>query len=618
MTIIQRLDPHLINQIAAGEVIERPAAIIKELVENALDATATKITITIENGGKSFLEVVDNGYGMMPDDLPLAFERHATSKLSNADLFKINTFGFRGEAIPSIAAISKVRCVSYPREENHAHEYIVEGGKIIKHAPCNGSYGTCFQIRDLFFATPARLRFLKSDTTETNHIKDTVMKLALANPKVAFVLKTLTRNIFDWPNTSPEQRIAQVIGQDFIKNSTPVLLERDGYQLHGFAGLPVYSRSNAQDQHLFVNNRWIRDRQLISILRAAYQDQLMAGRYPMVVLFLTLPMDEVDVNVHPCKTEVRFQDPQRVRSIIIQGLKQALSAASQQTPEIMQHMAMNFMSGKTATGQLRQANQYTAKINPSYQSPVYQAKPIFRTDYNHKPMAGIAQLRNTEQPVMLAAEEITPKSLSQDNPQDFTQDFPQDFPMGASKAQIFNTFIIAQNADEMIIVDQHAAHERIVYEDLKKQWASSKIAKQPLISPAYVNLKSPQLLDVYDTNKELILAQGFTIDSFAPQTLVVHAQPAICHLNNLESFFNDLLDDMAEVSDAAHLQEKLWKKLASYACHHSIRAGKTLSLEEMNVLLRQMEQTERSQVCNHGRPTFVKLTLKDLEKLFDR
>ncbi len=583
---IEKLDPHLVNQIAAGEVIERPAAILKELVENSIDAGALRVDVDVEDGGRALIAIRDNGCGISVDDIALAFERHATSKLSTGDLFAINTFGFRGEALPSIASISRTQMITRTSADEHAWKITIDGGKSSLLAPHQAAIGTTLEVRDIFYATPARLKFLKNATTELGHCKDMLARIAMANPHVHFTFKADNRNIYDWPSGSLTTRIAQVMGNEFSQNTVPVLLEREGYSLEGLVSLPTYSRSQANDQYIYVNNRWVRDRNVSGILRVAYQDVLMTGRHPMAVLFFNLDGREVDVNVHPAKTEVRFRDSGFVRSFLIQGVKQSLQAS--------QHTASPSI-GNLVLG------AFTSPNLKNFTNTNINYKPILRDSYpSAKPHPIAAFIQPTYAPV-LEQEEVA-----------------IDYPMGIAKAQVFETFIVAQTNDALLVIDQHAAHERIVYEELKSQWsAQGKLPSQPLLQPEYIELSENDCV-LFEQNQPLFEQIGFVIDVYSSKTLVVHSTPIACHLQGSKEFIHDVLADFKVLGEGVSAIEVLWEKLSSHACHNSIRAGKTLSLAEMNALLRQMESTPKSAMCNHGRPTFVKLDKKSLEKLFER
>ncbi|MEI6628141.1 MAG: DNA mismatch repair endonuclease MutL [Alphaproteobacteria bacterium] len=589
---INRLNPHLINQIAAGEVIERPAAILKELVENAIDAGALKIDIEVEDGGKAFIAVHDNGTGIEHSQIPLAFERHATSKLADEDLFAINTFGFRGEALPSIASISRVQLITRTYLCEHAWKINVEGGEFSAILPHQANTGTTIEIRDIFYATPARLKFLKNSLTELNHCKEILSRLAMANQNVHFTFKSDGKLVYDWKAGLLTDRMAQVMGSSFVENTVPVLLERNGYRVEGLVSLPTYSRSQANDQYIYVNNRWVKDRNVAGILRVAYQDVLMNGRHPMATLFLTLDKREVDVNVHPAKTEVRFRDSQFIRSFLIQAVKQSLQGA--------QHASSPEMS-------LAIVNSFKTSSRPAQHSSAasssYYHKPILKDTY---PSARPTPVAAFVEPAYVASLNLSDQKME------------ASYPMGLAKAQIFETFIIAQTSDALLLVDQHAAHERIVYEELKTQYQEKgKLPSQSLMHPEFIELNEIDC-EIFKNNQEIFKDIGFIIEVYSTKTLVIHSTPLTCHNLNLKSFIQDVLEDLKSLGESLSATEIIWEKLASKACNNSIRAGRTLSTAEMNALLRQMELTPKSAQCNHGRPTFVKLDKKSLEKLFER
>lgn len=589
---INRLNPHLVNQIAAGEVIERPAAILKELVENAIDAGALKIDIEVEDGGKAFIAVRDDGTGIEHSQIPLAFERHATSKLPDEDLFAINTFGFRGEALPSIASISRVQLITRTCFCEHAWKISVEGGEFSAILPHQASTGTTIEIRDIFYATPARLKFLKNSLTELNHCKEMLSRLAMANQSVHFTFKADGKLIYDWKARPLTERMAQVMGSSFVENTVPVLLERNGYRVEGLVSLPTYSRSQANDQYIYVNNRWVKDKNVAGILRVAYQDVLMNGRHPMAALFLTLDKREVDINVHPAKTEVRFRDSQFIRSFLIQAVKQSLQGA--------QHASSPEMS-------LAIVNSFKTSSRPAQHSSTasssYYHKPILKDTY---PSARPTPVAAFVEPAYVASLNLPCEKVE------------VDYPMGLAKAQIFETFIVAQTSDALLLVDQHAAHERIVYEELKTQYQENgKLPSQSLMHPEFIELSETDC-EIFKNNQKIFKDTGFVIEVYSTQTLVVHSTPLTCNNQNLKIFIQDVLDDIKTLGEGLIAAEVIWEKLASKACYNSIRAGKSLSMAEMNALLRQMESTPKSAQCNHGRPTFVKLDKKSLEKLFER
>lgn len=581
---IKKLNPHLVNQIAAGEVIERPSAILKELVENALDAGATRIDVEVEDGGRALISIRDNGSGLSYDDIPLAFERHATSKLAHEDLFAINTFGFRGEALPSIASISRTQMVTRTVEDDHAWKITIEGGNASAIVAHQASVGTIIEVRDIFYATPARLKFLKSAGTELSHCKEMFSRIAMANPDVHFTFKSDGKTVYDLKNETLVSRIGQVMGGDFAKNTVPVLLERQGYKLEGLVSLPTYSKSQANDQFIYVNNRWVRDRNVAGILRVAYQDVLMNGRHPMAVLFFDLDKREVDVNVHPAKTEVRFRDLHFVRNFLIQGVKQSLKAAQHTSAPIMEDLILGAFQTPKRT---------------DYSTINVSSKPFLRDSYpSAKPSPIAAFISPSYGPILEQEDTLA------------------DYPMGLAKTQLFETFIVAQTDDALLVIDQHAAHERVVYEDLKAQYSNGKLPSQPMLKPEYIELTEPDCT-LFAENHQLFEQIGFAIEIYPPKTVIVHSTPVTCHLKPKE-FIEDVLSDLKTLGEGVSAVEILWEKLASRACHNSIRAGKTLSLAEMNALLRQMESTPKSAQCNHGRPTFVKLDKKSLEKLFER
>jgi DNA mismatch repair protein MutL len=586
---IKRLDPHLVNQIAAGEVIERPAAIVKELIENAVDANATRIDVEIEEGGKTKILIRDNGHGINKEDIPLALERHATSKLENSDLFAINTFGFRGEAMPSIASISRLNLITRTQNDEHGWKIIVEGGNKSDISAHPSTNGTVISVSDLFFSTPARLKFLKSTGTELSYIKDTFARLSMANPNIHFTLKSENKLVYDFSPASLPERITQVMGEEFFKNSVSVFYEKDDYRIEGMVTMPTYSKSQNSDQYIYVNKRWVKDRNFSALMRVAYQDVLMHGRHPMAVMFLTLNSREVDVNVHPAKTEVRFRDQQMVRSVFINSIKQALNAVQHSAaPSYSQVALQNFSTSHKSYAKQQPTNQ-TAFVRPILKD----------SGISFKPLNDFENVKFQEKPTTLNA--ITTNNL----------------PLGLAKAQLFNTYVISQTEDALLIVDQHAAHERIVYEQLKENFKNSKLQSQALLTSAYINLNDSDF-EVFLNNKNIFQEIGFLIDTYPPQTIVVHSVPAIEGLDNFDAVLKDILIDLKTTENELSATEIIWKKLSTCACHNSIRAGKSLSILEMNELLRQMEVTEKSAMCNHGRPTYIKLDKKSLGKLFER
>ena len=607
---IRRLPPDAVNRIAAGEVVERPAAAAKELIENALDAGAKSIRVRIEGGGLTRLLVEDDGLGMSADELPMAIERHATSKLAaddsgHVDLLDIRTMGFRGEALPSIGSVSRLGILSKAVGADAAFEITVDAGRIDgpNPAPWSGltSNGTRVDVRDLFYATPARLKFMKTERSEAQAIADTVRRLALARPDVAFHLETDERIVIKLLAEHGEAsearlgRLGAVLGKEFRENAVEIGAEREGVRVSGFAGLPTFNRGSAQHQYLFVNGRPVKDRLMVGVIRAAYQDFLARDRHPMAVLFLDLDPMQVDVNVHPAKTEVRFRDSGNVRGLMIGALRHALAAAG--------HRASTTVAGAA----LGAATSHVAPSLPwtSGQARWSPARPVVETPR----YAGMSNTRaaSFEAFASAASARVEPA------PQPST-DIP---PLGVARAQVHETYIIAQTADGMVIVDQHAAHERLVYERMKAQIAGEGVRRQALLIPEIVELSEEEALRVLDRADEL-LVMGLEVEPFGRGAVAVRATPAIFGEMDVKGLIRDLADDFAEYEAGLALKERLEEVMGNMACRGSVRAGRRLTAEEMNALLRQMEVTPHSGQCNHGRPTYVELKLADIEKLFGR
>ncbi len=601
--MIRQLDETVVNRIAAGEVVERPASAVKELVENAIDSGADRITVEVANGGKSLIRVTDNGCGMTPEDLPLALARHATSKIDGKDLLNINSFGFRGEALPSLGSVGRLVITSRSETGGDAHTIAVTGGRHSVIRPAALSGGTVVELRDLFFATPARLKFLRTDRAEMQAIGDVVKRLAMAEPAVGFTLRDMTdgqnRVIF---RADPEQgdlfnalgaRLGQVMGRDFIENALPIEAEREGVRLVGYAALPTYSRGSATAQYLFVNGRPVKDRLLVGALRGAYADFLSRDRHPAVALFVDCPPERVDVNVHPAKAEVRFREPGVVRGLIVSALRHALAEAG--------HRASSTVAEATL-----------GAFRPEQQGPAR----VYQMD---RPSQGsLRAARDWQAPAMGFAEE----------PADFTStsarvepviETPEatQHPLGAARAQVHENYIIAQTETGMVIVDQHAAHERLVYEKLKRQMAENGVASQALLIPEIVTLgenDAGTLLDLADDLSKL----GLVLEPFGPGTVAVQATPAILGPVNAEAMLRDILDELDDLGESLSVKARIEAILSRVACHGSIRSGRQMRAEEMNALLREMEATPHSGQCNHGRPTYVELKLSDIERLFGR
>ncbi len=602
---IRLLPASLVNRIAAGEVVERPASAVKELVENSIDAGASRIDIAIRDGGKSLISVSDDGSGMTGDDLRLAIERHATSKLSDGDLFDIHTMGFRGEALPSLGAVSRMVIASRVAGADSAWTIAVTGGAVSEPAPAAHPRGTRVEIRDLFYATPARLKFLKGDRTETTQILDVVKRLAMARPDIAFTLHDGARERLRLDAAQGDlldarlTRLGAVMGREFADNALAIDAVREGIALTGYAGLPTLNRANAMQQYLFVNGRPVRDKLLYGAVRGAYMDFLARNRHPMVALFLDIDAREVDVNVHPAKAEVRFRDAGVVRGLVVGALKHALAEAGHRASTTVATAALGAIrsggfalplggAGGGGHGGRAPAPGLAARA-AAFQTPFAGAPGIPPSAAPAAPMGGVGD-----------------------------QEIPGDgYPLGAARAQLHETYIVAQTADGIVIVDQHAAHERLVYERMKAALAQSGVARQALLIPEVVELDeaaASRLLARADEFAEL----GLTIEAFGEGAVLVREVPALLGQVDAAGLIRDLADELAAFGAAFSLKEKLESVCGTMACHGSVRAGRRLNGDEMNALLREMEATPHSGQCNHGRPTFVELKLADIERLFGR
>jgi len=611
---IRRLPPDAVNRIAAGEVVERPAAAAKELIENALDAGARLIRIRIEGGGLARLVIEDDGHGMSADELPVAVERHATSKLTadddgQVDLLNIRSMGFRGEALPSIGSIARLSILSRARNADAAFEITVDAGRLDgpRPAPWSGltGSGTRVDVKDLFYATPARLKFMKTERAEAQAIADTVRRLALARPDVAFHLETEERTVFKLQAEQGEgahlRRLGAILGKEFRENAVEIDAEREGVRVSGFAGLPTFNRGSAQHQYLFVNGRPVKDKLLVGVLRAAYQDFLARDRHPMAVLFVDLDPLQVDVNVHPAKTEVRFRDSGNVRGLLIGALRHALAAAG--------HRASTTVAGAA----LGAATSHVAPALPwtTHQARWSPARPVIEDPDYTSPYTSMSDNR----PATFEAFSGAPSARVEPAPQpQANTDIP---PLGVARAQVHETYIIAQTADGMVIVDQHAAHERLVYERMKAQMAGEGVKRQALLIPEIVELSEEEALRVLDRASELE-QMGLEVEPFGRGAVAVRATPALFGITDVKGLIRDLADDFAEYDAGLALKERMEEIMGNMACRGSVRAGRRLTADEMNALLRQMEATPHSGQCNHGRPTYVELKLSDIEKLFGR
>ncbi|MDJ0513863.1 MAG: DNA mismatch repair endonuclease MutL [Methyloceanibacter sp.] len=620
---IRQLPPNLINRIAAGEVVERPASVVKELVENAIDAGASRVDVTASGGGLRLIRVADDGSGMSPNDLELAIERHATSKLKGEDLSHILTLGFRGEALPSIGAVARLRITSRAQDEAEAYCIEVDGGRKAPLKPAARATGTDVEVRDLFYATPARLKFMKSERAESAAIADAVKRLALAHHEVAFSLSNGERTTLRMDGCPPGlldhalSRLGRILGAEFVDDALPVAASRGNVNVEGYAGLPTLHRPNGLSIYLVVNGRPVRDRLIAGTVRAAYGDLVPRGRYPMVALFVDIPPDEVDVNVHPAKTELRFRDANGVRSLLIGAVRDALSEAGHRATGSLAHEALQRMRPVDAPP------APVAEAPRIYQS---QSRSYPRPQRSRYASAGATAFSDQAQAPLEAA---TPEQARLEGVAAPSADMrgtgaveglAADFPLGAARAQVQDTFIIAQTEDALVIVDQHAAHERLVYERLKRSLENGGVARQMLLIPDVVELP-PEAVDSLLGAQDELEQFGLVVESFGPQALAVREVPALLGTCDTRTLLTDLAEILMEAEEgigARALRDRLDHVLSTMACHGSVRAGRRLSPEEMNALLRDMEKTPFSGQCNHGRPTYVELKLTDIEKLFQR
>ena len=599
---IRILPNTLVNQIAAGEVIERPASVVKELVENAIDAGAASIEVTLVDGGKSLISVSDNGKGMDKQDLPLAIERHATSKLPDNDLFHIHYMGFRGEALPSIASVAKLSIVSRTEKSENAWKIEVFGGEIKSPVPVAANCGTKVEVRDLFYATPARLKFLKTGAGETAQCVDILNRIALANPQVSFSLfddkkKKISLNgrqgdLFD----SRLKRISDVLGRDFGDNSLLIDANRNDLKISGFVSLPTYSKANTLSQYLFVNNRPVRDKLLLGALKAAYQGVLELGRYPVCALFFDVNPELVDVNVHPTKAEVRFYDGNAVRGLLISAVRNALMRGSMQTAQTADFSQI--VNNDSDTVFLHE----NATISRPFLTP-------FRPPLPRKILADDVDFPELKNSFSVKTEDISEEDAVNQQSVGF---------LGMAKAQFHNTYIISQTEDSVIIIDQHAAHERIVMERFKANMASEQQPQaQLLLIPEVVDLSLSEKTALLENCEEL-KKTGMVIEEFGTTAVIVREIPALINGCDIKNLVKSLAEQILEWGKDFALEDKINHICATMACHGSVRAGRSLNVAEMNELLREMENTPHSGQCNHGRPTYIELKLKDIDKLFHR
>ena len=596
--VIRLLPEQLVNQIAAGEVIERPASALKELLENAIDAGATRISIELERGGLSSLIVSDNGRGMSCDELPVAVQRHATSKLPDDDLFQITHFGFRGEALPSIGAVSSLSLTSRVGDVDHGWRLDIVHGAVGVPRPAACAIGTRIEITDLFGSVPARLKFLKTERTEAGQCIDVVRRLAMCRPDIGFQMSDSGKAVFSLPaqplsDAGARQRLSALVGRTFADEAIAIDSRRDEMHLTGLAGLPTMNRQTASHIYLFVNDRPVRDRQLLGAVRAGYQDMLPRGRHPVLVLFLNMPPGDVDVNVHPAKAEVRFSDPQRVRGLFVGSLMNALSDAGlRATQEGSEHALRRFQSAQMPTITSAPASPDTGDMLQGQQ--------------------GLSSYMLADAPpAARIAMPSQPETMAQGAPAEAS------FPLGAARAQLHKTYVIAETGDGIVLVDQHAAHERLVMERMKEGLAEGPLASQTLLLPEVVDIP----IDQYEAilgEVDMLNRLGLQLEGFGQGSLLVRGVPALLGEASPSAIVRDIGEELSHLGGSTGLQDRLNAVIASISCHGSVRAGRQLGSDEMNALLRQMEETPAAGQCNHGRPTFITLSLSDLEKLFHR
>ena len=612
---VRQLPIQIVNRIAAGEVVERPASAVKELVENAIDAGASRIDIFTEGGGRRRIAITDDGAGMTRDDLALSVDRHATSKLDDdEDLLRIRTLGFRGEALPSIGAVSKLDITTRHASEPHAWALNVHAGAKSDVMPAALTGGTRVEVSDLFYATPARLKFLKTDRTEAEAVREVVRRLAMARPDIAFSLAGEERAPVTWAAALPGAagrltRLGDILGADFRASAIEVRSERDGVIVEGFAAAPSLTRANALGQYLFVNGRPVRDKLILGAVRAAYADYLPRDRHPVVALFVTLDAQEVDANVHPAKTEVRFRNAGLVRALIVHALKEGLAREGRRTAANTDGAAIMAFRPGNLPGNLPRGG-WDWRRSPSYPAAPASfdgaAAPSFARSFESNAFAEAAQrVLDTGAPSADARANATPAGDLLDRP------------LGAARAQIHENYIVSQTRDGLVIVDQHAAHERIVYERLKASLEQNGVQRQILLIPEIVEMDESTVEKLLARADELETF-GLAIESFGPGAVAVRETPSLLGKSDAASLLRDLAEHMAEWDEALPLERRLMHVAATMACHGSVRAGRILKPEEMNALLREMEVTPNSGQCNHGRPTYVELSLADIEKLFGR
>lgn len=619
MPVIRRLPETLVNRIAAGEVVERPAAALKELVENAIDSGATQISISIADGGLARIEVTDDGCGMNPEEMALALERHATSKLPDEAIELVSTLGFRGEALPSIASVARLTLESRVREAGQGWKRVIDHGILLEEGPAALPPGTRVRVEQLFAKVPARRKFLRSERSEYAACLDVVRRLAMARPDIGFTLEHGDRRILSLQaGEAAETRVARIVARELADNAVLLDMQRGEMRLTGVAGLPTYNRGVADHQYLFVNGRPVKDRLLSGAVRGAYADMLARDRHAVLALFLEIPPEDIDVNVHPAKTEVRFRDSAGVRGFIVSGLRQALSTGDKRSAQTPDAAAMG--RWQTDESGSHERGAWPPENGPAQsRSGETEVSPVLRSIFSGRdwsaPQNRVSETgrewRSYEAAVMAPPQGRAEQA--QETPED-----AEHYPLGIARGQVANTYIVAEASDGLVIVDQHAAHERLVLERLRAAGAGEKVAaSQSLLMPEVVELDEPSC-DRLEEHIEKFAALGLITERFGPGAMLVRALPGVLAKADPAALLRDLADDLALNGDALLLDEKIEHVLATMACHGSVRAGRNLSVTEMNALLREMEITPRSGQCNHGRPTWVKLSMSDVEKLFGR
>jgi DNA mismatch repair protein MutL len=598
---IRQLPEDLINRIAAGEVVERPASVVKELVENSIDAGARRIVVSTAGGGIDLIRITDDGHGMHRDDLVLSVERHATSKLTVDDLDDIRTLGFRGEALASIGSVSRLSVASRPADAESGLVVVVDNGRRTGPVPQAMNRGTIIEVRDLFSQVPARRKFLKSTRAEAGAITDVVKRLAMANPEIHFILEGSDRTASNWPAVTGEgalaARLGQVMGGDFIDNAVPLAMARHGVVVAGMAGLPTYTRANSLSQFYFVNGRSVRDKVLVGAIRAAYADYVFRDRFPVIALYLAVDPGQVDVNVHPAKAELRFQDQGAIRGAVIRAVGAALAAAGfKASTSVAEDILGAFTAPETTPAYAQMSGLAEAQARPalSYRqdtAPLYLDRNPGRLNGFTAPSARVEAVPEVDEVV--------------------------DYPLGTARAQMFDNYIIAQNDKGLLLVDQHAAHERLVYERFKAQMASGPVASQAQLIPVIVELPEEDCTRLEEAAPELEKF-GLYLDRFGPRAIAVRETPALLGNTDITGLIRDLADGLAEWDSAAALTDRMEAIIGRMACHGSVRSGRRLRVDEMNALLRDMEATPLSGQCIHGRPTYVELKKADIERLFGR